>query len=171
VDHPTVLLLGTLTNRRGHVVAATYLAVEFPNLENLAFCLTTAYGSVAELARGVGFDADLHNPGPVATPEQLQPMLGQAVRAATAELRVLFTEADREARQRVAAWQQRASTWLTEADALVQRSGVRRRRKSVQEKDDLTADMTPDRQLVRPLLLVVPDDHPTAAHRRPGEDS
>ena len=30
VDSPTVLLLGTLTNRRGQIVASSYLTAEFP---------------------------------------------------------------------------------------------------------------------------------------------
>lgn len=166
VPHPTVLLLGTLTNRRGHVVAASYLAVEFPNPANPDFRLTTPYGSVADLARSVGFDPGRHNPGPVAEPEQFQDLLGYAVRAGSDELSVLFAEADRAARARLDAWQQRASTWVGESDALVQRGEVKRRRVGVEAEEELAEGMTPDRQLVRPLLVVVPADHPVVAPGR-----
>ena len=166
VEHPTVLLLGTLTNRRGHVVAASYLTVEFPNLSNPAFCPITAHVSVADLARSVGFDPDRHNPGAVADPQQFQGLLGHAVRAGGHELAALFTEADRAARARLEAWQQRASTWVDASDALVQRSEIKRRRVGVEAEERLAAGMTPDRQLVRPLLVVVGADHPVAAYGR-----
>jgi Helicase conserved C-terminal domain len=39
VENPTVLLLGTLTNRRGHVVASSYLTAQFPNPGNPGFCV------------------------------------------------------------------------------------------------------------------------------------
>ncbi|SKF62034.1 helicase [Mycobacteroides abscessus subsp. abscessus] len=54
VDHPTVLLLGTLTNRRGQVVASAYLTAEFPNPDNAAFCLVTPQGSAREMVDAVG---------------------------------------------------------------------------------------------------------------------
>ena len=55
VDHPTFLLLGTLTNRRGHVVASAYLTAEFPNPENPAFCMVTPHESAAAMAAAVGY--------------------------------------------------------------------------------------------------------------------
>ena len=45
VDDPTVLLLGTLTNRRGQVVSAAWLTVQFPVPAN------PSSGSVTRTAR------------------------------------------------------------------------------------------------------------------------
>ena len=52
----------------------------------------------------------------------------------------------------------------SEAEALIQRDQVRRRRALVDAQERLSRDMTPDRQLVRPLLVVLPADTPEATH-------
>ncbi len=162
VDSPTVLLLGTLTNRRGQVVASAFLAAEFPNPSNPAFCLVTAYDSASDLAHEVGLATAHSNPGPVAGIAELQPLVAAAVAGAQNQMRLTFAEAESEVTQRMDDWSQRANRWGEEADALIQRSSIRQRRVSVAEERTLAAGMTPDRQLVRPLLLVVPLDHPVA---------
>jgi hypothetical protein len=45
-----------------------------------------------------------------------------------------------------------------DADALFQRSDLRQRRLSVEEEQKIAARMIPERQLVRPLLVVVPEE-------------
>ena len=55
-----------------------------------------------------------------------------------------------------------------EADALIQRNELRQRRVSVQKEEEIAARMVPERQLVRPLLVVVPADHPVAGRRDRG---
>ena len=75
---------------------------------------------------------------------------------------MIFGAAEQAVTQRVQDWSQRASRWTEEADALAQRSTIKERRVSVEEERRLAAGMAPDRQLVRPLLLVVPSDHPVA---------
>ena len=65
VDCPTVLLLGTLTNRRGQVVAAAWLTVEFPDPDDPAFGLVTPHGSAAEALAALGWDQARSNPGAV----------------------------------------------------------------------------------------------------------
>ena len=162
VDHPTVLLLGTLTNRRGQVVASAYLTAEFPNLANLNFCPITAHGSAAELVAAVGLAEASSNPGGVAGVDGLQPLITAAVTSAQDEMAMIFGAAEQAVTHRVQDWSQRASRWTEEADALAQRSTIKERRVSVEEERRLAAGMAPDRQLVRPLLLVVPSDHPVA---------
>ena len=70
VENPTILLLGTLTNRRGQIVASSYLTAEFPNPANPSFCLVTTYESATELAEAVGYAEKTSNlrPGPLPRP-------------------------------------------------------------------------------------------------------
>ena len=52
--------------------------------------------------------------------------------------------------------------WDEDADALIQRKDLVQRRVSVQKEKEIADRMVPERQLVRPLLVVVPADHPVA---------
>lgn len=160
VEHPHVLLLGTLTNLRGQVVASAYLSVEFPNPANPGFGLVTAFDTVADLVDAVGLSQAVGNPGPVAGVAELQPLVPAAVAAARAEMTMTFAAAEEAVTQRVQDWSERVNRWTEEADELIQRSAIKQRRVSVEEERALAAGMAPDRQLVRPLLLVVPADHP-----------
>ncbi len=163
VDHPTVLLLGTLTNRRGQVVASSYLTAEFPNPGNPAFCMVTPHESATAMAAAVGYAETASNPGPVAGADALRPLIAHAVRSAAAEMTAVFAAAaGRDHRAGSQEWSRRVTDWTDEADALIQRSELRQRRVSVQEEQAIAARMVPERQLVRPLLVVVPQDHPVA---------
>jgi hypothetical protein len=69
-----------------------------------------------------------------------------------------FDAAARSVADLVENWSRRLETWQDEADALVQRSeALRHHRAGVRQEQELAAAMSPDRQLVRPLLVVVPD--------------
>lgn len=160
VDTPTVLLLGTLTNRRGQVVASAYLAVEFPNPENPRFCLVQPYESAASLVQSVGLSAKVANPGGAAGIRALQPLVSSAVSTVQEEMAILFEAAHEATQQRVDAWSERATAWEDEAGELQQRALLKQRRVGVHEERALAEQMAPDRQLVRPLLLVLPVDHP-----------
>jgi superfamily II DNA or RNA helicase len=162
VDHPTTLLLGTLTNRRGQVVASSYLTAEFPNPRNPAFCVITPHESATAMAAAVGYTATASNPGPVAGIDMLRPLIVHAVRSAAAEMAAVFAAAQDAITDRIEEWSRRVTDWTVEADALIQRSALRQRRVSVQEEQAIAARMVPERQLVRPLLIVVPQDHPIA---------
>jgi hypothetical protein len=162
VDHPTVLLLGTLTNRRGQVVASSYLTAEFPNPSNPAFCIVTAHESATAMTSSVGYAEKASNPGAVAGIDALQPLIAQAVRSVAAEMAAVFAAAQDAVTGRVEEWSRRATDWTEEADALIQRSELRKRRVSVEVEKAIAARMVPERQLVRPLLVVVPQDHPVA---------
>lgn len=162
VDHPTILLLGTLTSRRGQVVASSYLTAEFPNRGNPAFCIVTPHESATAMAAAVGYTATASNPGLVAGIDALRPLIAYAVRSVAAEMTVVFAAAQDAITDRVAEWSRRVTDWTVEADALIQRSELRQRRVSVQEEQAIAARMVPERQLIRPLLIVVPQDHPVA---------
>lgn len=163
VDVPTVLLLGTLTNKRGHVVSSTFLGVEFPNPANPAFAPTTVYESPAEMIRTIGLDQAPANVGEPAGAASLQPRVARAVDAARVDMAQVFQAAEQAATDRVEAWSQRAAKWEFEANALIQRQDLKHRRVTVAEEARIAAAMAPDRQLVRPLLVVVPLDHPVAS--------
>jgi len=165
VDHPTILLLGTLTNRRGHVVASAYLTAEFPNLQNPGFCIVTPHESAAEMVAAVGHTGNASNPGAVAGVDALQPLIAHAVRSAGSEMSAVFAAAEGAVTHRVEEWSRRAQDWTHEAEALIQRAELRQRRVSIEEERAIAARMTPQRQLVRPLLVVVPLDHPVVGSR------
>lgn len=162
VDNPTVLLLGTLTNKRGQVVASSFLSVEFPNPANPGFGLAEVHECAAAMIRAVGLDATTANIGSAAGAASLQPLVSTAVGTARAEMGMVFEAAAQAATARVAEWSRRASAWEDEADALIQRQEIKQRRVSVAEERRIAAEMAPDRQLIRPLLVVVPGDHPVA---------
>ncbi|MEV4620513.1 helicase-related protein [Asanoa sp. NPDC049573] len=156
VEDPTVLLLGTLTNRRGQVVSAAWLTVEFPAPDSLSFAPVTPHPSAATALAALGFNATRANPGPVPDAEALGRFVAPAVAHARAQMRDLFAAAEKDVAHRVERWSHRLAAWQDEADALVQRRDLRQRRLSVEQEQRLVADMNPDRQLVRPLLVVMP---------------
>ena len=168
VDVPTVALLGTLTNRRGQVVASSYLTAEFPNPANLSFCPITVYESAIELAAAVGYAEQASNPGPVAGIDMLKPLIATAVARGTTEMSAVFTVAQDAITARVQEWSQRVTDWTEDANALVQRYELQNRRVSVDKEKALVGQMIPERQLVRPVLVVVPRDHPVESQPTAG---
>ena len=59
--------------------------------------------------------------------------------------------------RRVDSWSQRLDRWDAEAEKATQNAGLKQRRVTVAEEKKLVEAMRPDRQLVRPLLVVVPE--------------
>jgi superfamily II DNA or RNA helicase len=162
VDTPTVLLLGTLTNRRGQVVASSYLTAEFPNPANPAFCILTPHESATAMAAEVGYADSASNPGAAAGIDALRPLIAHAVRAAGTEMTAVFGAAQESITSRVQEWSRRATNWDEDAGALIQRKDLVERRVSVQKEKEIADKMVPERKLVRPLLVVVPADHQVA---------
>lgn len=157
VDAPTVLLLGTLTNRRGQVVSAAWLTAEFPAPETPSFALVTPHDSVRAALRELGWDTVRDNPGPVPDLDSLNALVAPAVHEAEKHLLTVFDAAAQDVARRVEAWSTRLTRWDEEAGALIQLSEVKQRRQRVEEQKELVRAMAPDRQLVRPLLVVVPE--------------
>ncbi len=159
-DHPAMLLLGTLTNHRGQVVAASVLVVEFPNAANPGFAPVSVHASVAEAVQAVGVDRR-YNPGPVADLGALQPLVAAAVRAGSRQVEMLMSEARADVIRRLEAWQERADTWAARADQLPQQTlAIKQRRVGVAAERELRDRLAPDRALVRPLCMVLPLSHP-----------
>jgi hypothetical protein len=165
VDAPTALLLGTLTNRRGQVVAASWLTVEFPEIDP-SFGLVTVHDSVREALAATGLDQERSNPGPVHPDdlERLQRLIPPAVAQARDAMDGAFAASTTAVAARVDRWSRRLDAWEQEADVLIQRSSVlRQQRTGVQQERQLVSAMAPDRQLIRPLLVIVPDEQNGAA--------
>jgi hypothetical protein len=97
------------------------------------------------------------NPGPIASAEDLQAVIAPAVRHAQAQMHDLFAASEKDVAHRVEEWSRRLDQWDQDADALIQRSDLKQRRITVQQERQMVAEMNPDRQLVRPLLVVVPE--------------
>ncbi len=150
VDYPTFVVLGTLTNLRGQVVAASWIAVECTGSN----AYPTTYASPADLLEQ--HPIDQHNPGAIQDLENYQALVPLAVSAAERDLGLTFDAAERAARERVDRWQHRAADWQSSAAQLAQRETIRTRRSGVRDEAELIADMAPDRRLVRPLLLIIP---------------
>ena len=124
--------------------------------------MVTPHESAAAMTAAVGYAESLSNPGAVAETDTLRPLIAHAVRSAAAEMAAVFAAAQDAITGRVEEWSRRVTDWTEEAAALIQRSELRQRRVSVEEEKSIAARMVPERQLVRPLLVVVPQDHPVA---------
>ena len=161
VDAPTVLLMGTLMNAAGQTVSSSLVSATFPAGPD-GFSFVTPHASAAAMIEAVGLGPRLSNPGPVAGVEELTSLIPPAVRQVGDQLAGTEESARAAAEQMVDQWQKRLREWKFDAEALVQRSDVQRRRVSVQQEEALLERRRPAQSLVRPLLVVVPKDHPVA---------
>jgi hypothetical protein len=157
VDCPTMLVLGTLTNRRGHVVSAAWMTVAFPAPGDHDFAIVQPHESAAAAIAALGWTPRSVNPGAVSDLDLLDALVAPAVREARAQMRTMFAAAEADVSRRVSAWSERLQTWQEQAAKQSQRLDLRERRLTVQQERDLVAAMRPDQQLVRPLLVVVPE--------------
>lgn len=162
VESPTVLLIGTLTNKRGQVVASCPVSVEYPDPASL-FSIVTPHASAVEMVEAAGLRGELSNPGPVAAPN-LDEYVRHAVGEAEKTMAQVFEAAARSAERRVSDWSVRVNAWEQTADSLAQRLDLKQRRLSVSEESLLAQKMAPDRRLIRPLVLVLPPDTPAGTH-------
>lgn len=158
VEATTVLLQGTLTNRRGQVVAASWLTVEFPTGRPDGLALVAAHDAAADALAAVGVGAGRANPGPVPDAGGLQPYVRAAIERATPQMDDHFEVAAQDVRRRVEEWTTRLDEWDADAREYVQTRLMKERRLPVQEERELVESMLPDRGLLRPLLVVVPDE-------------
>ena len=162
VDLPAVLAVGTLTDRRGLVVTASWMCIRFLDPENLTSPWITMHTSSADMLADVGVGADMSNPGPVARPDDLKPLVELAMNAADEELKSTFDAAKEGTQDRIAAWNHKTVAWQEDSQTLIPNHALRIRRTSVEEEKQLIADMEPQQRLARPLLVVVPENYPTA---------
>ena len=148
---PTVLLLGTLANARGQVIAANFLSVTGP--------IVQPHPDAASALTSLGVAGERGNTAPVRDLEAVQSLIPTAVDKATHHLASTSRAAADEVRRRVDDWSARVDRWVDDADALIQRGGLRDQRRKVQEEEAIAKSMLPARHLVRPLLVIVPEEY------------
>jgi superfamily II DNA or RNA helicase len=160
VDTPTVLLVGTLTNKRGQVVGSTFLTATWlsPDAHPVHATVVRAHESGHAALEELGITGNLTNAGTFDT-TRWQPLISIAVERATVDWMANYEIAARDdIEQRVQMWSSRVDAWEAEANALVQVAALRERTVRVAAEQALAQSMLPSQTLVRPLLLVVPKE-------------
>ena len=174
VDSPTVLLLGTLTNRAGRTVSMVCVSVAFPYLDlpsvraDLAAgrqprtaAVAQVHDSPTAMFEAAGISHELRNTGPVTQTSLLEALIAPAVDTASSQMTLTFDAAKKQAKARVESWGERADTWDDDANLLVQNRHLRAQRVTVDQERELIGQHLPEHTLVRPLLVVVPQDFGT----------
>ncbi|MDO5727871.1 MAG: helicase-related protein, partial [Bowdeniella nasicola] len=154
VDAPTFLLLGTISNQRGQLLNRTFFSTEggFPS----------AIENISSYLRLRGLTPDAANPGAVPT-DGLNDQLVNAISQAEVYLSGWVSKMlDQRGHTMLDEWLKRADKWDEEAAKVTQRQEVRNRRERVQAEQELARQMKPGQPIVRPLLVVLPQDTPVA---------
>ncbi|MGW6694933.1 helicase-related protein [Rhodococcus sp. NPDC054953] len=163
VDAPTVLLMGTLMNRRGQLISRVFSTAEFPNPNNPSFCVVETLADLGFLTTDTGLRPGSANPGPVADADRYRALVPIAVDEATAAMHLVLGEQERTATERLASWRRRADRWHAGAEQLELVAGQRKKvdtlSRRIAEEQRLAESLAPTQQLVRPLLVIVPTDH------------
>jgi superfamily II DNA or RNA helicase len=166
VDAPTVLLMGTLTNKRGQLISRVFSTAVFPNPANTEFCMVEPLEDIGFLTTQTALKPRSSNPGPIAEPERYQDLIPVAVEHARREMRWVLDAQEKATTERLAHWRARAERWHADADTLelrgAQRSRIGRLGQRVNDQQRLADLLAPTQQLVRPLLVIVPIDTPVA---------
>ena len=151
VKMPTVLVMATLTNKRGQVVSRAFVTVAGGILPQ------TIEDPVAWL-RGVGLTENPINAETLTLPENAQELVATSVEVAGNQLWPMMSAARNHASSRIEYWSERAHEW-EQAKAGVQTTArVGRSANLIAEERSLIASLEPDRELIRPLVLVLPKE-------------
>jgi len=163
VGAPTVLLMGTLMNRRGQLISRVFSTAEFPNPNNPSFCVVETLADLDFLTTDTGLAPGSANPGPVAGVDVYRTLVPLAVDEATTAMQMVLDAQEAAATERLARWRRRADRWNSGAEQLELFAGQRKKvntlSKRIAEEQRLAESLAPTQQLVRPLLLIVPADH------------
>lgn len=165
VDKPTLLLMGTLTNSRGQVLSRTFLtAAEGPFGFDVPAGLQAAdvefHEDVYAWLGHIGLTENAINPGKFAVPDNAQQLIAAAVEAAHTNLSMVKNTNLEQAESRIAGWQHRADTWQ-QANAGQQTVKIKDTKRLIHQDEELLKSMAPERSLVRPLALILPENAPT----------
>ncbi|MBY4040268.1 DEAD/DEAH box helicase [Rhodococcus fascians] len=160
VDSPTVLLMGTLMNRRGQLISRVFSTAEFPNPNNPSFCAVKTRANLDFLTSETGLKPGSANPGPVRDAARYRELVPIAVDEASAAMQMVLNAHETSASERLAQWSKRADRWYRGAEQLELFGGQRKTldtlARRIAEEQRLAETLSPTQQLVRPLLLIVP---------------
>ncbi|GAA3511528.1 helicase-related protein [Corynebacterium pilbarense] len=151
VDMPTVLLMATLTNKRGQVVSRAFVTVAGGMLPK------TIEDPVAWL-RSVGLTENAINPETLTLPDNAQELVASSVEVAGNQLQPMMAAARNHASQRIKYWIDRADRWQHTKDGSQTTVRAGRSANLIAEERALIASLEPDRELIRPLVLVLPKE-------------
>ena len=108
---------------------------------------------------GVGLTADAINTGDLELPENAQQLIADSVTVARGQLTPMMQAARTQAQERIDYWMQRAENWehsKYDTQTALSSRIVRRSQHLLQQEKQLIASLAPDRELIRPLVLVLP---------------
>ncbi|PFG29924.1 helicase-related protein [Paramicrobacterium agarici] len=158
VSHPTVLVQGSLTNRRGQVVALSFMTVAFPNPDNPSFALVETHGNARAAIEEMGLTTSLVNTGrplDIGTAQRLVPV---AYAKAESNIEEVVRSSREDITNRVSAWRDRVDEWKSDAATLTQIHSLRSRAHTVDQEREIAESMLPNQRLIRPLLVAMPAD-------------
>ena len=158
-EQPALLLRGALTNARGQTVAAQYIVVWFPAPDDLSFTLPEPVASLKDALTLLGMQGERPNRGELdgMSGDDLNAYIAPGIGAARTALEGTFMASSVDVERRVERWLNRLDQWEHDAEALIQRHDLRRRREMVLAENGIAEAMRPARRLVVPLLLVMPE--------------
>ncbi|WP_460811455.1 SNF2-related protein [Nocardioides salsibiostraticola] len=151
-----LLLQGTLTNKRGQVVASSYITATFLDAQSFETAFAQQHTSMREALKSIGALDHQVNRNALLDHVELDRFIKPGVRAARGALDNLADIAATDVETRVEQWNNRVHEWQANADQLAQRLEIKSRRMRVDEEESMVKTMLPDQRSVRPLLLVVP---------------
>ncbi|GJO06740.1 helicase [Mycobacterium marinum] len=169
VDAPTVLLMGTLTNKRGQLISRVFSTATFPNPNNPDFCMVETLEDLSFLTADTALKPGSSNPGPVADADRYRPLIPVAVDHAQREMRWVLGAQETATTERLSQWRARAQRWHDEADRTelfgAQKGRVTKLGRRINEEQRLADLLAPTQQLVRPLLVIVDANTPAATEK------
>lgn len=158
VDTPTVLLMGTLTNSRGQILTRSFLT----GVEGMFGLDTPAGVSAANVEvltdvyawlRAIGLDDSAISPDSMKVPDTAERLVAAAVTESAHHLDVIQQVATDAANDRTAQWAERKIAWES---ATAMGRTLEHAYTLIKEEEELLRSMTPERSLIRPLIVVLP---------------
>lgn len=150
VAEPTVLLMSTLSNKRGQIISRSFVASTGPlDAEVLP--------DPRSWLKKVGIHEKAVNSGNAQLPFDTDSLIQSAVQAARGALRPPTMAARHAAETRVEQWTTRAEAWNANRENVVSSVKTTRAAKLIDEQTRLTAALAPERDLIRPLVVILPN--------------
>lgn len=158
VNFPTVLVMTTITNKQGRVLTRAFTAVQkIPGIRDLDSMPFLQVPDVFEWLKTNGLDSNSINRGSLEIPKDIRSVVSAAVNTASVNIGNIVETQNNIAQKRLEKWQARHNAW--EDKGSLQSPLFRSKNKTqIQKEQELLTSLVPDRSLVRPLLVVLPQE-------------